>query len=267
MFNLLKTELLSRRNAILGWGIGLILFGAMYIAIYPEMAGQLGDLSDISIYEAMGVEMATFEGFLASTVVQYIAIILGVYGLIAGTGTLAGEEDNGTLELLLATPLPRWQIVLVKALALAIVLLLILAIAGAGNAAVLSAVEIETDVAPLDLFMVTMSAWPIVLLFTMLSLFLGAYLPSRRAAASLATVVYILSYFGDGLAGMVNSLEPIRPLSPFYHFESSAAVFTEGIPPEGILILLGAALAFLLLAILSFSRRNVTVGAWPWQRA
>lgn len=267
MFNLLKTELLSRRGAILGWGIGLVLFGAMYIVVYPEMADQLAALSDISAYQAMGVEMSTFEGYLASAVVQYLAIILGVYGLITGTGTLAGEEDSGTLELLLATPLTRWQIVLIKALALAIVMFLILVIAGAGSAAILGATEIETEVTPQDLFVAILSAWPIVFLFTMLSLFLGAYLPSRRAAATVATVVFILAYFGESLSGMVNSLEPVRPFSPFYHFETGSALFTEGISPEGPLILSGVALLFLILAVLSFSRRDVTVGAWPWQRA
>jgi hypothetical protein len=34
-----------------------------------------------------------------------------------GTGTLAGEEDSGRLELIVALRIPRWQIVAVKALA------------------------------------------------------------------------------------------------------------------------------------------------------
>ena len=31
-------------------------------------------------------------------------------------------------------------------------------------------------------------------------------------------------------------------------------------------ILLAIGLGFVLLAVLSFRRRNLTVGAWPWQR-
>lgn len=34
-----------------------------------------------------------------------------------------------------------------------------------------------------------------------------------------------------------------------------------------VLILVGAAVVFFILALVSFQRRNVTVGAWPWQRA
>ena len=269
MFNLLKREIVSRRNAILGWGIGLALFATMYIGIYPEMAEeiQMMDLSDISFYQAMGVEMGSFPGYLSSTVVQFMTVILGVYAIIAGTGTLAGEEDGGTLELIVAAPLPRWQIVAMKALALALVLLLIQAIAAAGSVAVFSAVDVETEVTAGDLFLAVMSGWPLLLAFAMLSLVLGAFLPTRRVAAMAATVLFIASYFGEGLLGMVSSLEPLRPLSLFYYFDATPAIFTEGVDAADVALLLGVALLFFVLALLSFERRNITVGAWPWQRA
>ena len=124
MFNLLKHELRSRWGAILGWGVGLFLFGAMYTAIFPEMAEEMASLADLSIYQAMGIEMGTFEGFIGSTVVLFVPIILGIYVITASTQTLAGEEDGGTLEVVLAMPLHRWQIVSMKALALALSTLL-----------------------------------------------------------------------------------------------------------------------------------------------
>jgi ABC-2 type transport system permease protein len=101
----------------------------------------------------------------------------------------------------------------------------------------------------------------------MLSFFLGAYLPNRRVAAMAATVFFIASYFGEGLLGMVSSLERFRPLSLFFYFDSTSAIFTEGIAPGDVAVLLGAALVFFSLALLSFQRRDITVGAWPWQKA
>jgi hypothetical protein len=67
MLNLLKHELLSRWVAIVGWGIGLALFGSMYIFIFPEVAEQMAGLAGLSIYKAMGIEMGTFESFIASS--------------------------------------------------------------------------------------------------------------------------------------------------------------------------------------------------------
>jgi ABC-2 type transport system permease protein len=269
MFNLLKREIVSRRNAILGWGIGLALFATMYIGIYPEMSEDLlsMDLSDISFYQAMGIEMGSLEGYLSSTVLQFMTIILSIYALIGGTGILAGEEDNGTLELIVAAPLARWQIVTVKAIALGIVLLLILVIAGAVAVTVFSAIDVDTELTAADLFRAILTSWPIVFAFAMLSFFLGAYLPGRRVAAMVATVLFIASYFGEGLLGLVTSLERFQPLSLFYYFDTSPAIFTEGAAFADVAVLLGVALVFFLLALLSFQRRDITVGAWPWQRA
>lgn len=271
MFDLLKWEIVSRRNAIAGWGLGLVLFAAMYLGIYPEMVDQiqLMDLSDISFYQAMGVEMGTFEAYVGSSVIQFAAIILAIYALLSGTGALAGEEDAGTLELLVVAPIPRWQIVAMKALALAVVLLAILLIAGAGSVATFNAIEtqVETDVTGGDIFVAVLSIWPIVFTFAMISLFLGATLPTRRAAALTVTVLFIASYFGKGLLGMVDSLESLRPLSLHYYFDTSSALLREGVRPGDAGVLLAVSVLFLGLAVLSFQRRDVTTGAWPWQRA
>ncbi len=266
MFSLLKQELLSRWSVVLGWGIGLALFGALYAAIFPEMADQITGLADLSVYEVMGMQMATFEGFLASTSVLFTPVILGVYAILAGARTLAGEEDDGTLELLVTTPLARWHVVTMKALALGIVMFLILLICGLGNAAVLGAIDVETDVTAMDLLLVILSGWPITMAATMIGLFLGAFLPSRRIAAAAGTVVFIIGYFSEGISGMVESLRFIRHFSLFAYFDTSPTVFSEGVKAGDVFVLLGVVIVFLLLAVFSFQRRNLTVGAWPWQR-
>jgi len=269
MLNLLKHELQSRWGAIVGWGIGLALFGAMYIAIYPEAGEQMAALADLSIYQATGLDLGSFEGFIASTVVQYVAIFLGIYVIITSTGTLAGEEDSGTLELVLTMPLHRWQIVSMKAIAIAVASFLMVVIAGVGDVVVLNAIRsaVEVDVTSMQLFIAILNGWPITLAFMMMGLFLGAYLPTRRTAAVAMTVIFVSSYFGGILAGFVESLDAIRPLSLFYYFDTSASVFKDGVQAGDVLFLLGVAALFFGLAVLSFQRRDVTVGAWPWQRA
>ncbi len=82
----------------------------------------------------------------------------------------------------------------------------------------------------------------------------------------IATVVFVASYFGKNVAGMVDTLSGLKPFSLFTYYDSSARMFTEGGDPADVGILAIVASVFLALAILSFSRRNVTVGAWPWAR-
>ncbi len=268
VLSLLAHELRSRWKAVVGWGIGLTLFGAMYTAVYPEAEEQMAGLADLSLYQALGISMGTFEGYIGSVIILFIPLLLGIYAIVTSTKTLAGEEDSGTLELIMARPLSRRQIVSVKAFAIGIALIVILLVAGLGNAAVLAAIKTgyETSMMPMELFSAVLTGWPITMAFAMIGLFLGAFLPNRRLASMTATVFLIASYFGENIASMVDSLKVVKPLSLFTYFDSSAAVFADGARASDVLILLGVVVVFFVLALVSFQRRNVTVGAWPWQR-
>ena len=269
MLTLFKHELFSRWVSILGWGIGLTLFASMYIGIFPEVADEMASLADLSLYQAMGIDLGSFAGYIASVVVQIMPVILGVYVIMVSTGTLAGEEDNGTLELVVATPLPRWQIVAMKAAALAVVLFLILAIVGVGSALTLSIVKqtTEVDVTPIQLFVSLLGAFPLMLAFFSIGLFLGTIMPSRRVAVGVMTVVYIGSYLMQSVAALVESMAFLDAWSLFAYVDTTTSVFTDGIDASNVLILLAVSAVFFALALWRFERRNITVGAWFWQRA
>jgi len=269
MFSLLMHEIKSRCTAILGWGFGLILYGAVYILIFPpELFEQFKFLKDLSVYALVGIQLGSFEGYMASIVLVYIPILLSIYCIIASTSTLAGEEDSGTLELIVAMPLSRWQILTAKAVALSVVVLSIMIIASIGNAFVLEAIKINTqiNVTPFGLFTALMSSLPLELAFIMIGLFLGTILPNRRLSATALTIFFIASFFGENIAGMVKSLEPIKYFSLFNYYNTTETIFTEGAQVSDVLALAGIAAVFFILALICFSRRNITVGGWPWQQ-
>ena len=55
MLRLLWQELVFRRNAIIGWSLGLCFFPLVYIAIYPSVADQMAGFADLELYQAMGM--------------------------------------------------------------------------------------------------------------------------------------------------------------------------------------------------------------------
>jgi len=273
MFNLFLHELRSRRTAILGWGLGIALFGILIISVYQDFEPQLAgfNLEDIELYQVMGDfgDFASFKGFVSVEMYIFIPVLLAIYVIINGTGTLAGEEDNGTLEPLMALPLHRWQLVVTKALALGIAMFLILAIISIGVVIAFNSLPADVNVGEVelvDLVTATLAIWPLIMVYATLSLLLGAFMPTRRLAASAATIVLIATYLGNNLANMIDWLEPLRTLSPFNYYDGQQ-VIESGIDSGDLTVLLGATAVFFFLALVSFQRRNVTVGAWPWQRA
>jgi len=272
MLRLLQQELRSRRGAIIGWGLGLSFFPVVYLGIYPAVAEEMKSfqsLMELPIYQAMGMTMASFEGFIASTVTNIVPILLSIYAVITGVNTLAGEEENGRLELIVALPIPRWQIATVKAIATGIALFLILVIVSAASAITFMAIEsqVETAVTPLNIFSSLLAAWPIVTAVGMISLFLGAFCPTRRIAAMIAAVIVVIGYFGSNLAGMISSLENGRNLFLFTYYEATADALVDGQQPGNTLVLLVVTLLAYGLAVYFFQKRSLTVSEWPWRKA
>lgn len=261
MLNLLIHEMKSRWIAVLGWSVGLSVFGVLYLNIFPEVEEQLAALADLSVYQAFGFDMGTFEGFIGSTIVLFMPIWLGIYVIINSTKTLAGEEEDGTLELLLATPLHRWQIVSAKMVAIGLAIFAILVVVATVNGLVLR--EINTvnpvDITFWQLFVAVLNAWPLIMVFVAMGLFLSALLPTRKIAVIILSGIFITSYLGENLANDVASLSFIKPFSLFAYFDSRSTVFTVGVQARDVMILLGVAAMFFALALISFQRRNVTV--------
>lgn len=269
MLRLIWQELKFRRNAIIGWGLGLCFFPIVYIGIYPSVAEEMAGLADLEIYQAMGVNLGSFADWIGSILVLFMPLIAAVYALINGTGTLAGEEEDGRLEMMVTLPLRRWHIVVAKAIALAIATLLIFLIVSLVSIVVFQAIEsqIETDLVAMDIVFAIMSAWPLVFALAMISMFLAAFSASRRAAAMIATAVLIVGYFGDNLANSTTALEPFEPFFLFTYLDSTGTAVTEGQQLGDVAVLLGVGVVAFALALIFFERRNLTVGNWPWQRA
>lgn len=272
MLRLLWQELIFRRNGIIGWGLGLTFFPLVYVLIYPEFAGDLASMQSFlesDIYRVMGVGFGTFEDWVASTIILFVPMLAAVYALINGTGTLAGEEDDGRLEMIVTLPIPRWQIVVVKAVALIIALFFILFFVALVTIGVFLAIEskIETTLVPADILKALLtSGWALAAAIGMISLFLATISPSRRVAALLGAMVIIVSYFGSNLSGMVSSLESIQPLFLFTYLDATGNILLEGPEISDVLVLVGVGFVALVLAVFFFQRRDITVGVWPWQK-
>ncbi len=269
MFRLLWQELIFRRNAIIGWGLGLCFFPIVYIGIYPSVAEEMAGLADLEIYQAMGVNLGGFADWIGSILVLFMPLIASIYALLNGTSTLAGEEEDGRLEMVVTLPLPRWQIVTAKAIALAVSTIIVFLIVSIVSIFVFQSIEsqIETDLVARDVVVAILSAWPMVFAVGMIGMFLAAFCSSRRIAAMIAAAIVIISYFGSNLANSTTALEPFEPFFLFTYLDATGQAVIEGQQASDMLVLVGTGLVAFSLSLVFFQRRNLTVGAWPWQRA
>ncbi|MCB8975336.1 MAG: ABC transporter permease subunit [Ardenticatenaceae bacterium] len=269
MLRLLWQEIGFRRSAIIGWGLGLCFFPLVYIGIYPSVADQMAGFADLEIYKAMGMSIGTFPDWVGSILIIFMPLVAAIYGIINGTGTLAGEEEDGRLEMIVTLPLPRWQIVTAKALAFVVSSILIFLVVSLVSMGVFLGIEsqIETEMVGLDMFRTVMMTWPLVFAMGMLGMFLGAFCANRRFASMVAAAVLVVSYFGSNLSASTDVLEPFKPFFLFTYLDASGTAVLEGQAAGDMLVLLAIGLVSFVLALVFFQHRDLTVGLWPWQRA
>jgi ABC-2 type transport system permease protein len=256
------------RWQVVWYGIGLGLMSALVVYIFPSYSGQLADIEIPEAMRAMigDVDYGTAEGFVSAEFLSWTPLVLVIFAIMGGTGTLAGEEANGSLDIVLAQPVSRTRVAIEKLLGLLVATLEICAIIYLGW--LISVPFVEIDLGLGELAVATLSLVPLIAFFQAFSMWAGVTLPSRGLATGTAVALAVVSYFVYYLANIVDALEPLQQLSVFYHYHGTE-VLTNGVHWGGQALLVALYLLFSGWALLSFQRRDLGVSAsfklrlWP----
>jgi len=116
----------SRRGMLFGGlGLGLLVFfTASQVAIEFGTAAARAQLASLPeqlppMFRGLlgePINVATMGGFLSWRTLNFMALIMGAWSIVALSGTLATEAIRGSLDLVAATPRRRMSIALQKAL-------------------------------------------------------------------------------------------------------------------------------------------------------
>ena len=201
------------------------------------------------------LDYASGAGYLGSELFSFmVPLLLLIAAIGAGARATAGEEERGTLDLLLANPLSRRRLVAEKfgALAGEIALLAIVL-----WLSLLVGVEIVAmDVSAPSLAAATTSAALLGLALGAFALLVGAASGRRGVAIGVAAATAVAAYLVNSLAALVDFLEPVKQSSPFYHYVASDPL-REGLALEHVAFLVALALVAAGLAAVAFDRRDL----------
>jgi len=254
-----------------GGAIGIALTGAAIgffdVLVYPQYAESLKDFENVGWVQGFVGEAGSFSspaGFLATEFFSWIPLLLITLAIIAATGTLAGDEGEGTLELVLAQPVSRRRVLWEKAAGL--VALLTLSALVAYPAILAGRLFVDFDLGAGPIFEAMLNMLPITLLFLALAFWAAAALPTRAMAASVTIGVLVFAYFINMVGASVDALAEVRKVSPFY-WADGGRVLVRGFDPVRAGGLLALAALLFGLATWSFERRDISGGAreWSWR--
>jgi ABC-2 type transport system permease protein len=105
---------------------------------------------------------------------------------------------------------------------------------------------------------VTLSGMLLGILFGALALMLGSAFGKHGLSTGIASAIAMGTYFIYSLVPLVEGLEPVERVSPFYYY-ISADPLTNGLNLAHAAVLIGITAALLAVAIVTFERRDLAV--------
>ncbi|HVS09643.1 MAG TPA: ABC transporter permease subunit [Planctomycetota bacterium] len=262
--NVFLKTLRDARQALLWWSLGLVGMTAVIVAIFPTVrdSPELNRLVEdypeaLKAFIAFGGELdySSGAGYLGMELFSLmVPLLLLIAAIGAGARAVAGEEEHGTLDLLLANPISRRRLALEKLAALASELAVLALVLWVSLLVGVTAVGMDVSAARLGA--ATASAALLALGFGAIALLVGAASGRRGLAIGVAAAGAVAAWLVDSLAALVDALEPVRTASPFYHYAASDPL-RHGLAPGhvGVLVLLCATAA--ALAPLALERRDL----------
>lgn len=254
-------SLADRRRGVISYGVGLAAMVIWVMAIYPSVEKELADYMQ-AMPEAMrsmfGIQsISSLSDFVYAEVFSLMGpLVFIALAVTTGASTVAGEERDRILPIVLSTGVGRRSLLLSKLAALAVDLLavglitfaslLVGSLVAGGGLGVVGAAAACLQLTALGL------------LFGAMALTIGAATGHKALAAGVASGVAIAAYLVDTLGGLVSWLDKFKMASPFHWFAPGNPLI-EGLSVGGLAALLGVTIALAALGAVLFDRRDIGV--------
>jgi beta-exotoxin I transport system permease protein len=266
MYPIARHTLRKRRTGLLWWSLGVAGLAALLAAAYPTVRGNIqldATFADLSpgvkalLGLGDGAGLTSPVGYLNS---QYFANLLPIMVLIFGVGvaawTVAGDENAGTLELLLANPISRVRVALERIAALVMLLTALAAVSAVTLGLLAPSTGLDAGMPTTRMIAATVGAALLALVFAALAFAVGAATGSRPAALGVASGVAVLGYVIEGLADQVPVLRRVQAVNP-WHWLLGEDPLRHGLSWHGWLLPLAASTVLITIGILAFARRDL----------
>jgi ABC-2 type transport system permease protein len=267
MITTIAWELRQRKFAIFWWTLGSIIVSGFILLLYPPIRNQAHQfnqlinqlppgLRELKSGGANSINVADPVSFLNSQLFYItLPIIWIILAITRASGILGRDEQNHTLELLLARPISRGRLLLAKALSLIIELVIVGGITLL--AIILLAPLVGLHVGTGHLALATSYTVLFALSFGLIAFTLQAADSfTRRAASAIAVFVAFGGYLIASMSGLTSWLTTPAKFTPYHYFQPDKILHGQTVTGLNI-YLVGILIFAAALSYLGFRRRDI----------
>jgi ABC-2 type transport system permease protein len=242
--------------------IAMTAWGALMPLIYAQFGSQFRDVVNSGLIpkqltEFGGGDLFSLPGSIAIGFIHPIALILlSVFAVGFTTSAIAGERQRGTLEVLLARPIPRRVVYFTLLICALIFVAVVMAafLAGAFISATVNGVGGEIAVDRLALVWLN----GVLLFGAIAAIGLAASVSFDRLSPALGITiaVVLVSYFLQILGSLWPDAKGLQPYSLF-HYLDPKALLTGAVAAFNFVLLAVVAVVAIVIALVIFPRRDL----------
>lgn len=254
-------EMRSNRISLMIWTLVLAFMLAVCVFIYPEMKGQMTEMTDMfadmgSFTEAFGMDEMNFGEFMGYFGVE-CGNTLGLGGVlfaaILGISAIAKEEKDKTAEFLLTHPVSRIKITLYKLLSVfARIFILNFCVAAV---IFLSVAVIGEDVEVKNMLLLFLAYFLLQIEVGSITFGISAFL--RGGSLGVGLGIGIMMYFINIISNLTDSLEFLKYITPFSYADGGYIINNSSL--EWKYLIVGAVMmtGCLVLGFVKYNRKDI----------
>lgn len=260
-----RKYLSDNRRGFLGWALAITAIAAMYSSMWPVLGKNSGLATAINSFpQAMRdafhmQDYGTAAGYFGSTVFGLLVpILLAVFAVGAGTKAVAGDEEAGTLDLVLAHPVRRTHLAAARWLAV----LAAIALAGTLLLLVELAIRVPAEFSAISAANLAAMSFQLVLFgwcFASIAFGIGAATGRRLYAVVGGAYVTVASYLCDSFLPQIGGLRWTQAISPFSWYLGGDPL-RNGVQWTHCALLVGLSLCCAAVGVIGFNRRDLSQG-------
>jgi ABC-2 type transport system permease protein len=250
----------TSRDRITAMVVGAAAIGLMLLlgmAVYKDVDLSLYmETMPAAILEMMGIpEGADAAGLAFGAMYSFMgALTIAGLAISMGTASIAGEEANGTMGLLLGNPKSRTSVLVSKVSSM-------LAVVAAGALILVAAGYVvpsllAVDMTPYNIEALVFHLAVNAMFYGMMAAAIGAWTGSAKAASGTAVGIMVISWLAYGVLPLIEGTETLIKFFPWYYFAQGAPNL-NGVDWGDMAVLGGLALVFLTIAIVGVNRRDM----------
>jgi ABC-2 type transport system permease protein len=220
---------------------------------YHQLAPQIQQLIGEEFMAQFSLKGAVAFGYNHPLVLIFLTII----AVILPSGRIAGEIENGTLELLFSLPVKRSVISLSLWLFSGIALLIVVSGCFLGTFSGMLFFP-ETRVAPLlTVAKLGLNLWLLMLLINAYAFLISSFAREGGKAAQYSAIITLFFYFLNYAAKIWTDIDFLQPLNIFYYYQPQKIMMGTADFWRNIVILGIPAIAFGLMSVRRITVRDI----------